>query len=59
MEKYQNNYLNEREGDKYKNIKIEGPIFVNRNYVKWIRHYEDFDGKVTSDVLESRYGVVY
>ncbi len=43
----------------YKNIKIEGPIFVSRNHVKWIRHYEDFDGKVTSDALESRYGVVH
>ena len=43
----------------YKNVRIEGPIFVNRNAIKWIRHYEDFGGKVVSDVLESRYGVVY
>ena len=43
----------------YKNIKIEGPIFVKKNDVKWVRHYEDFDGKITSDVLESRYNVIY
>lgn len=43
----------------YKNIKIEGPIFIKRNYVKWIRHYEDFDGKITDDVLESRYSAIY
>ena len=44
---------------KDKNIRIEGPIFVKKNYVKWIRHYEDFDGKITNDVLESRYNVIH
>ncbi len=44
---------------KYKNIRIEGPIFENRHYIKWIRHFEDFDGKITSEVLESRYSLVY
>jgi vancomycin resistance protein YoaR len=43
----------------YKNINIEGPIFMKKNYVKWIRHYEDFDGKITSDALESRYNAIY
>lgn len=43
----------------YKNIRIEGPIFIKKNYVKWIRHYEDFDGKITNDVLESRYNAIY
>jgi len=43
----------------YKNIRIEGPIFIKKNYVKWIRHYEDFDGKITSDMLESRYSAIY
>ena len=42
----------------YKNIRIEGPIFINRNYIKWIRHFEDFDGKITSEILESRYYAV-
>lgn len=44
---------------KYKNIRIEGPILETPHYVKWIRHFEDFDGKVTSEVLESRYSLIY
>jgi len=39
----------------YKNIKVEGPIKEGDKYVKWIRHIEDFDGKITSDTVESRY----
>ena len=43
----------------YKSIRIEGPIFLKRNHVKWIRHFEDFNGNVTSETLESRYGGIY
>lgn len=43
----------------YKSIEIEGPIFLSPRHVKWIRHLEDFDGKITSEVLESRYNIIY
>jgi len=42
----------------YKNVRIEGPIFVRRNHIKWIRHFEDFNGNVKSEALESRYSLV-
>ncbi len=43
----------------YKEIRIEGPIFLGRNYVKWVRHFEDFNGMITSEALESRYSVIH
>lgn len=43
----------------YKDVRIEGPIYEKWNLIKWVRHYEDFDGKIISDVLESRYGSIY
>ena len=42
----------------YKDVRIEGPIFVKWNHVKWIRHFEDFDGKIKSEILESRYDAI-
>ena len=42
----------------YKDVRVEGPIFVKWNHVKWIRHFEDFDGKITSEILESRYDAI-
>lgn len=44
---------------KYKNIEIEGPIFVTPRHIQWIRHMEDYDGNITSEVVESKYGTVY
>lgn len=43
----------------YKNVSIEGPIYVSRNHIKWVRHIEGFDGKMTSEALESRYSIIY
>lgn len=43
----------------YKSVKIEGPIFESRTSVKWIRHMEDFDGSITSEVLASRYNAIH
>jgi len=43
----------------YKDIRIEGPIYINKYHVKWVRQIEDFDGKITSDALESRYNAIY
>lgn len=43
----------------YKNIRIEGPIFDGRKNVKWIRHIEGFDGKITSEELKSVYEAIY
>ncbi len=43
----------------YREIRIEGPVFVGWNHVKWVRYLEDFSGKVVSDILESRYSAIY
>ncbi|MBU1018176.1 VanW family protein [Patescibacteria group bacterium] len=43
----------------YKEVRIEGPIFISRSHIKWIRHLEDFNGNITSEALESRYSVIY
>ena len=39
----------------YKNMKIEGPIYVSKKHIKWIRQTQDFDGNISSNSLESRY----
>ncbi len=44
---------------KYKNIEIEGPIFDTKRDVKWIRHLEDYDGNIVTDVLESHYNSIH
>ena len=43
----------------YKEVRIEGPIFISRRHVKWIRHLEDYNGRVVSETLESRYNVIH
>ncbi|MBN2095867.1 VanW family protein [Candidatus Peregrinibacteria bacterium] len=43
----------------YKEVRIEGPIFVSRNHIKWVRYLEDFDGHVINEPLESYYSVIY
>jgi len=43
----------------YKEVRIEGPIFISRNHIKWVRYFEDFDGNVKSESLESHYSAIY
>lgn len=43
----------------YKSTTVEGPIFSKGNVVKWVRHLEGFDGKISTDTLESRYNAIY
>lgn len=43
---------------KYKNIEIEGPVYKTKSSVKWIRHLEEFDGKITSEALNSVYSII-
>lgn len=43
----------------YKTIDYEGPNFVGPRHVKWVRHIEDFSGKIVSEALESRYRIIH
>jgi len=39
----------------YKNINIEGPIYVTKKHIKWVRQIQKFDGNIVKEVIESRY----
>lgn len=43
----------------FKSVKVEGPIFINKHAVRWVRHMEGFDGTIVSDTLDSRYNAIY
>jgi vancomycin resistance protein YoaR len=43
----------------YKSTVVEGPIFVGKRAVKWVRQFEGFDGTIATETLESNYNAIY
>jgi len=43
----------------YKSTTIEGPIYVGKRAVKWVRQFEGFDGTIATETLESSYNAIY